>query len=184
MTSATTGTAGARDSTPAATRLALLATLAITAAAVAEYVRRRPDAAIEPGFAGAFLWLFSALFLVRVAGQLVVRVRHPSWLPPTEEWNLTPYRLLLPVQLTILGVMAWVDSSFSGAAGAPVDARPGLGEGVVIFAYVYAGSMLARYAVRMTRRPGERWFGGTIPIVFHLVLAAYLYVFGSFHASY
>ena len=54
----------------------------------------------------------------------------------------------------------------------------------MIFAYVYAGSMLARYAVRMSRRPGERWFGGTIPIVFHLVLAAYLYVFGSFHASY
>ena len=44
--------------------------------------------------------------------------------------------------------------------------------------------MAARYAVRMRRRPGQRWFGGAIPIVFHFVLAAYLYVLGSFHASY
>jgi uncharacterized protein len=42
--------------------------------------------------------------------------------------------------------------------------------------------MAVRYAVRMARRPGERWFGGAIPIVFHCVLAAWLFVFGSFHA--
>ena len=28
-------------------------------------------------------------------------------------------------------------------------------------------AMVVRYAVRMRRRPGERWFGGAIPIVFH-----------------
>ena len=28
-----------------------------------------------------------------------------------------------------------------------------------------------------------RWFGGTIPIVFHLVLATYVYALGSFHVG-
>jgi hypothetical protein len=43
--------------------------------------------------------------------------------------------------------------------------------------------MLVRYVVRMRRRPEARWFGGTIPMVFHLVLATYLYALGSFHAG-
>jgi len=55
---------------------------------------------------------------------------------------------------------------------------------VLCFAYVYAAAMLVRYLVRMMRRPEQRWFGGAIPIVFHLVLASYLYVLGSFYASY
>jgi hypothetical protein len=49
---------------------------------------------------------------------------------------------------------------------------------------VYASAIVLRYALRMTRRPDQRWFGGTIPIVFHLVLASFVYVYGSFHASY
>ena len=51
------------------------------------------------------------------------------------------------------------------------------------FSLVYAGSMVVRYAVRMRRRPGERWFGGAIPIVFHVVLAAFVFTYGVFHAS-
>jgi hypothetical protein len=174
----------ASGATPRATRLALLATLAITAGALAEFVRGRPESAVDPALAAPFLWLFSAFFLVRVGGQLLVRLRRPTWLPRTEQWNLSPYQLLLPGQIAILGLMGWIDAEFSLGGGPPVDARPWLGEGVLVFSYVYASAMVARYAVRMARAPGERWFGGAIPIVFHLVLAAYLYVFGSFHASY
>ena len=108
---------------PAPTKIALAATLALTAATVAVFVLRRPGGAMSPSFAAPFLWLFSALFLVRVAGQVVVRTRSPAWLPPTEEWNLTPYRLLLPVQLTILALMAWIDTDFS--RGAARGSRPG-----------------------------------------------------------
>jgi hypothetical protein len=170
--------------TPAATRLALLATLAVTGVAIAVFVTKRSDAALDPGFAAPFLWLFSSLFLVRVLGQLFVRLRRPTWLPPTEEWNLSPYKLLLPAQVAILALMTWIDVSFSLGRGRPVHAHPRLGEGVLIFAYVYAGAMTLRYLIRMATQPSERWFGGTIPIVFHVVLAAYLYVFGWFHASY
>jgi len=170
--------------TPAATRLALLATLAVTGVAIAVFVTERSSTALAPGFAAPFLWLLSSLFLLRVLGQLLVRRRRPAWLPPTEEWNLSPYQLLLPAQVAILAVMAWVNIAFSLGHGPPVDARPRLGEGVLVFAYVYAGAMAVRYVIRMSRQPDQRWFGGTIPIVFHWVLAAYLYVFGWFHASY
>ncbi len=94
-----------------------------------------------------------------------------------------PYRLLLPVQLVILGVMVWIDASFATDAGPPVDRSEAFGWLLVVFSAVYAGSMIIRYIVRMSRRPEARWFGGTIPIVFHLVLATYLYALGSFHVG-
>jgi hypothetical protein len=172
------------SSTPLFTRAALVTVLVVTGATLLEFVRRRPGADIDPQFAAGFLWLFSAVFLVRVVGQLYVRLRGPSWLPPTGEWNLTPYRLLLPAQLVILGLMAWLDTELSSGDGPRVDPRPSLGTGLLVFSYVYAGVMAVRYGVRMARRPGERWFGGAIPIVFHFVLAAYVYVLGSYHASY
>jgi hypothetical protein len=170
--------------TPAATKLALLATLAVTVVATVWFVAEGSGTELDPGFAAAFLWLFSALFLVRVCGQLFVRLRRPTWLPPTEEWNLSPYQLLLPAQIAILALMTWIDVAFSLGRGPPAHPRPHLGEGVLVFAYIYAGTMAVRYAIRMGRRPDERWFGGAIPIVFHFVLAGYLYVFGWFHASY
>jgi hypothetical protein len=119
-----------------------------------------------------------------VLGQLFVRLRRPAWLPPTEEWNLSPYHVLLPTQIAILALLTWIDIAFSLGRGPPVHPHPGLGQGLLVFAYVYAAVMAVRYLVRMVWQPGERWFGGAIPIVFHFVLAAYLYVFGSFHASY
>ncbi len=33
-----------------------------------------------------------------------------------------------------------------------------------------------------TQTPEMRWYGGTIPIFFHFVLAAFLYTWGNFHA--
>src|SRR5262249_16824166 len=104
--------------------------------------------------------------------------------PPDSEWNLTPYRLLLPVQLGILGLMAWIDLDMSRGAGFWANPKPNFGQAVLWFAYAYAAVMLVRYLVRMWRRPEQRWFGGAIPIVFHWVLASYLWVLGSFHASY
>jgi hypothetical protein len=34
----------------------------------------------------------------------------------------------------------------------------------------------------MARRPEQRWLGGTIPIVFHWVLAVFLFVLGASQA--
>jgi hypothetical protein len=43
--------------------------------------------------------------------------------------------------------------------------------------------MIIRCTVRMVRRPDQRWSGGTIPIVFHAVVAAFQWTFGTFHQA-
>ena len=170
--------------TPRPMEAILVATVTVTIAATVAFELARDRTHVDPVFAGAFLWLFSTVFVLRVFGQLFVRARRPTWLPRSAEWNLTPYRLLLPVQAAILAVMAWIDVDVCFDLGFWADPKPRFGDAVRWFAYVYAGAMAIRYAVRMRRRPDQRWFGGAIPIVFHWVLAAYLYVLGTFHASY
>jgi hypothetical protein len=169
--------------TPLPTKVVLVAVLVVTALALATVVRWQRGGTLGPEELAPVLWLLTGLFTLRVVGQVLVALRARSWLPPMEDWNLVPYRILLPVQLAILAVMIWIDASFSTAAGPPVDRSAAFGWFLVVFSAVYAGSMLVRYVVRMRRRPEARWFGGTIPMVFHLVLATYLYALGSFHAG-
>jgi hypothetical protein len=78
--------------TPTATKAALIGTLAVTLAVAGAYVVAAPTGA---GVTAACLAVLGGLFCVRVAGQLYVRAASPGWLPPTERWNLLPYRLLL-----------------------------------------------------------------------------------------
>ncbi len=174
---------GAR-ATPQLTKALLTTTVAATVAGLVGFTQACQSSAIDPKLAAGYLWFYSGLFLLRVAGQLVVRTRRPAWLPSDEAWNLTPYRLLLPVQLTILALMVWINVDLSRGSGFWATPKPDFGQAMLWFAYAYAAAMLVRYLVRMMRRREQRWFGGAIPIVFHLVLASYLYVLGSFHASY
>ena len=157
-------------STPLPTAIALVATLAVTASALAAFLTETPIPV------GGYLAVFTALFALRVVGQIGVAAFRPSWLPPMDEWNLVPYFVLLPAQLVILALM-----------GALVIGSAELGQklalGVVAFAFVYWAAMAVRYALRMTRRPPERWLGGTIPIVFHCVLASFLFVLGASNAT-
>ena len=132
----------------------------------------------EARTAALYLLLFTLLFFVRVAGQLLVWRRSPGWLPPMREWNLVPYPVLLPIQLVFFATMTAIAATLE-----PVDPRPSFGRALIVLAVLYAAAMVVRYAVRMVRRPDARWFGGAIPIVFHLVLAAYLLTWGSYHVS-
>lgn len=166
-------------------RLALLATLALTAVAVAVAVfLREAGDEVDPDLAAAFLLLFGLLFCVRVAGQLVVRACAPRWLPPMDQWNLVPYRLLLPIQILFVALIALVILDFAAGPWFFAEPNRAFGHLLIGVSAVYAGSMLVRYAIRMARRPNERWFGGTIPMVFHVVLAAFLFVWGAYDASY
>lgn len=169
--------------TPRPTKIALVAVLALTAVAFVAVVRKQRSGTLDTDDLAPILWLLTTLFAVRVVGQVVVALRRPSWLPPMDDWNLVAYHLLLPAQLVILGVMTWIDASFSASSGPPVDRAEAFGWALVGFSALYAGAMVIRYGVRMRRRPAARWFGGTIPIVFHLVLATYLYTLGSFHVG-
>lgn len=130
------------------------------------------------------LWVCLGLFAARVAGQAVVAVREVSWLPPMAHWysGLLPYPLLLPVQILILALMLAIGAGFTRGRGVFVEPRPRLGRSVQAFAVLYAAGMGVRYAVTMWLFPERRWLGpGTIPIVFHWVLATFLLVFARYH---
>ena len=172
------------EAAPRVTEAVLLTTLVLTASAVVTFRIRSVSTEVDPRLAGTFLWFFLALFSVRVLGQMVVVLRAPRWLPPMEQWNLTPYRLLLPTQILFLAVMGWIATDLTRGAG--LSARPNsvLGFSLVGFSYVYAGAMVLRYAIHMGRRPEQRWSGGAIPIVFHFVLAAFIHTLGNYFASY
>jgi uncharacterized protein len=131
------------------------------------------------------LWLFTVLLVGRVLGQIVVVLRAPRWLPPMEQWQsgLLPYPVLLVGQAVVLTLMVWISIDFSNRAGFWVEPHPRLGFAAVWWSYLYAGAMVVRYVVRMTRRPDQRWLGGTIPIVFHIVVAAFQWTFGMYHIT-
>jgi hypothetical protein len=169
-----------QGSAPIATKLGLLAALAITAAVTADVLGR---ASLGPTETAAYLLIFSVLFLLRVAGQVLVVLRAPSWLPPMHQWHLMPYHLLLPIQIGFLALMALIEISILRGWGPLAESRPTFGSFLIGLSLVYASVMAVRYVVRMYRRPSERWFGGAIPIVFHFVLAAFLFTWGKYNVS-
>jgi hypothetical protein len=173
---------GPPDTTPFATRVTLLVALAITATTVGMLMLGSIDPA-QPAAIAAILWLFTGLFVLRVAGQVLVALRPRKWLPPMWQWNLIPYPILLPIQIVFIVVMVWIDMAFTTATGIAATKSLGSGDFLIVFSAVYALSMAIRYVVRMRRRPDQRWFGGTIPIVFHFVLASYLYTLGCFYVT-
>ena len=61
--------------------------------------------------------------------------------------------------------------------------RPRAGVAVRWFSYVYFLAMVLRYVITMMLQPERKWFGGTIPIVFHLVLAWFIILFGLWHRA-
>lgn len=176
--------APAWEATPAPTKLALLGTLALTGAILFVFLRSTTGTEIEPRTTGYVLGALAGLFLLRVASQLVVRAYGPRWLPPMRDWNLMPYRFLLPIQIAFLVTMGFICYDLVWRAGVFATPSAAFGHAAVWLSYAYASAMAVRYAVQMIRRPEQRWFGGAIPIVFHLVLATFVFVYGSFHASY
>lgn len=130
------------------------------------------------------LSLLAFLFFLRVLGQVLVAFFGVSFLPPMPEWysGLLPYPILLPVQVLMLTVQAKIAADFARGRGLFVVPRPALGRGLQGFSLVYFAAMGLRYVVTMAWHPERRWFGGTIPILFHWVLAAYLFVLGRYHA--
>ena len=170
------------DTTPFVTRVVLIIVMAITLATLGMLLLGWFDPG-NPADIALILWFFTGLFVLRVVGQILVAVRPRQWLPPMEQWNFVPYPVLLPIQLVFIAVMMWIDVSFSMNVGISTVKNPGTGNILIAFSYVYVIAMVIRYTIKMSRRPDQRWFGGTIPIIFHIVLASYLYTLGSFYVS-
>jgi hypothetical protein len=124
----------------------------------------------------AVLWLLLSLFALRVLGQLFVAAGLAPFLPPMDAWQsgLLPYRLLLASQILILGVLAIVCTQFSRVSGYFVRRHGWLATPLWIVGWIYAAGMIVRYYV--LRRD-------VIPIIFHIVLAAFLLVVAHHHRT-
>jgi len=136
----------------------------------------------DPRSTAIVLAVLATLFLARVVGQLIVATRAPGWLPPMSEWysGALAYRPLLATQAVVL-VALW-SVALGLALGLPVlaERRPVVGTALLAIGWVYLVSMVVRYVVRMWRHPEARWLGRTIPIWFHMVLASWILVLGSY----
>ena len=124
----------------------------------------------------AVLVACAALFALRVLGQLLVVVAAPHWLPPMEGWQsgLLPYPVLVASQAAILvGQLTVIRDVAAGASGPDT-----LGIGLLVLATVYALGMAYRTMRRHRSEWPHWWSHGTIPIVFHLVLATFLAAWG------
>jgi hypothetical protein len=137
----------------------------------------------NPSPYAAIMWVLLTLFVARVVGQILAATTRPRWLPPMARWysGVMPYRYLLPAQLLIIGLMVAMIVSVSGQSGVLGARRPLLGTIVLWASYVYAAGMVWRAVHRAVQPPERR--GVIIPIVFHFVLAVFLFVFGSWHLN-
>ncbi|MCZ6731398.1 MAG: hypothetical protein O7B27_02425 [Gammaproteobacteria bacterium] len=126
---------------------------------------------------------FTLLFILRVCGQILVVVVDIDFLPPFEQWysGLLPYLVLLPIQILIIGAMLKIVLDFAKRSGFFITPKPRAAVFIKWFSYVYFFSMGARYVIAMILYPELRWFTDTIPIWFHMVLAAFLYTFSHYH---
>lgn len=119
------------------------------------------------------------LFLGRVVGQILAATTAPAWLPPMARWysGLMPYRYLLPTQLVFLALMTAMTIGVDGESAPFGTLSANAGAWIVWASYVYALGMVVR-SIRYALATAERR-GVLIPIVFHFVLAGFLFVFGS-----
>lgn len=122
------------------------------------------------------LLILLILFVFRVVGQLIVANFDVSFLPPMQQWQsgLLPYPLLVFFQVLIIGLYARICYDFWTGTGFFVNPNSKLAKSLTIFGGLYFAAMILRYIIRMTLLPEARWFDGTLPIFFHLVLASFI----------
>jgi hypothetical protein len=127
--------------------------------------------------------VITALFVLRVAGQALVAFFNVSFLPPMSQWysGLLPYPVLLPVQLLMIVVMLRIVADFARGRGYFVIPRNRIGSPLRWLSCLYFASMVLRYILTMAWHPERRWFSGTIPIWFHMLLAGFLYALSHYH---
>ena len=122
------------------------------------------------------------LFFFRVAAQLIQAYSPVTVLPPFETWQsgALPYPVLVSFQLLILAACGRVVWSFLSGTVVPSGKK---GRLLLIFGWIYFIVMGLRLLIGLTVAPDHYWFGAIVPTLFHLVLACFLLVSGSFHMA-
>ena len=143
---------------------------------------RHPPLVLRLPSARAYAFVMAVLlglFLGRVVGQILVVASAPPWLPPMARWysGLMPYRYLLPTQILFLVLMTAMVIGV-GRRSPPLGTPSVRAGGWIVWgSYVYALGMVAR-SIRYALAAPEH-HGVLIPIVFHFVLAGFLFTYGS-----
>ena len=111
--------------------------------------------------------------MLRVLGQLLVALFHVEFLPPMQAWysGLMPYEYLLPAQIAILALMIKICLDFTRRRGWFYAPRRSFAVELLWFGWIYLAAMIAR----------GFWFGLSIPVVFHWVLAGFVIAVGLSH---
>ena len=127
----------------------------------------------------AVMAVLLVLFVGRVLGQVLVATIAPSWLPPMARWysGLMPYRYLLPTQIVFIVLMTAMTVGVDRQSAPFGTISAGAGGWIVWASYVYALGMVVRSVRYALATPETR--GVLIPIVFHFVLASFLFTYGS-----
>jgi hypothetical protein len=121
----------------------------------------------------ALLWLLTAFFATRVAGQAIQLWLPQPFLPAFDAFQGSdlPYSILLSTQLLILAAMA--RTAWKAQAG---DLRPAPRAVAVIswLGAIYMVGSLARIAVGLAVPDSPSWFRAWVPAGFHVVLAGFV----------
>lgn len=120
-----------------------------------------------------------ALFLLRVAAQLIQAVHAVPWLPSFAAWHgaVLPYPLLVGLQLVIIIVLAWLAWRVRTDAISPARWKY---RACFTFGGVYFAFMAVRLVGGLTVLAGHSWFAKSLPAAFHLVLAAFILLLGHY----
>lgn len=126
----------------------------------------------------SLLGVLSLAFAARVFGQLLISILDVAFLPPMDAWysGLIPYPALFFIQFGILAIQIEVSRELWVGTRAVTIPRPALEQVLAWVSLVYFVAMVARYLVTHVILPETGSFGDTIPIVFHWVLTAYLWI--------
>lgn len=125
----------------------------------------------------------AGLFMIRVIAQPLSLWIDAPFLPPFEHWqgSALPYWLLLVSQIVILFVLVRVATVLSAGAVRP---RRRLGVWLTSVGTVYFALMAARLGLGLTVLSDHRWFASHLPAAFHMVLASFFLIAGSYHRRY
>lgn len=121
------------------------------------------------------LSLLLALFVFRVVAQLWQYAWPTDRLPAFSAWQsgLLPYPLLVLSQLMLIAAGVW---AIRGVAHGTLAPPHRVVRALQVFGWIYGIAMALRLLAGLTILQDARFFGATLPAVFHLVLASLLIV--------
>ncbi len=127
-----------------------------------------------------YLSVLLLFFCFRVFAQLIQKYFPTSLLPSFSAWysGALAYSWLLLAQGIIILLFSWVIDGFLSNKTKP---RYRLGCFLLAIGSLYFCLMTSRLIAGLTFAKNHPWWGATIPAFFHLVLAAFLLIWGHYH---